>query len=45
MTQAEIYVIGLMIVLLACAYGAARWNRYVVRSHKALKLKRDLTEL
>ena len=35
MTQPELYVVGLMLVLLACAYGMMRWNRYVVQSHKA----------
>jgi hypothetical protein len=34
MTQPEIYTIGLMLVLLACAYGMMRWNRYLIRSHR-----------
>ena len=35
MTEAEIYVVGMLSVLLLCAYGMMRWNRYLIRSHRA----------
>ena len=35
MTDPEIYVVGMLSVLLLGAYGLMRWNRHLIRSHRA----------
>jgi hypothetical protein len=43
MTEAEIYVVGMLAVLLLCAYGMMRWNRYLIRSHRVSSTKDQQT--